>query len=159
MEIEEPVEPEPGGRTGADRRRHLRPRRAPGGPAGGHAYDHAGLLEIGDARQQARSFLRTPAQRMEDLAAVDHRPQPRAGLGGTPHRHQQRQQPVAVGCAGIFAQCLTVCVGWCVVCVWGVGFVWWGCGLVVVWGSWGSAANWQLGGEGGEGEAVGSYGF
>jgi hypothetical protein len=25
---------------------------------------------------------------MEDLAAVDHRPQPRAGLGGTPHRHQ-----------------------------------------------------------------------
>ena len=45
-----------------------------------------------------------PAQRMEDLARVDHRPQPGAGLGGALHRQQQRQQLVAVGRAGVFAQ-------------------------------------------------------
>ena len=47
---------------------------------------------------------RPPAQRMEDLARVDHRPQPGAALGGALHRQQQRQQLVAVRRAGILAQ-------------------------------------------------------
>ena len=45
-----------------------------------------------------------PAQRMENLPGVDHRPQPVAVFGGALHRQQQRQQFVAVCRPGVFAQ-------------------------------------------------------
>ena len=44
-----------------------------------------------------------PAQRVIDLAGVDHRLQPAALLGGALHRHQQRQQALAIACAPAYS--------------------------------------------------------
>jgi hypothetical protein len=41
---------------------------------------------------------------MVDLSGLDHHAEPGTALGRALHRQQERQQPVAVGSAGIGAQ-------------------------------------------------------
>ena len=91
-------------RLAADRRLHLRARRPVHAPARRHAHDHAGAFERRHVLQELQRLLRAPAQRMKDLAGIDHGLQPGAVLGGALHRHQQRQQALAVLRAGIFLQ-------------------------------------------------------
>ena len=62
------------------------------------------LSRSGTLARKLRGLVRRPAQRMIQLAGIQHRSQPGAGLGGALHRQQQRQQPRAIGRAGIFAQ-------------------------------------------------------
>ena len=87
-----------------DRRLHLRTRRAVHRPVRRHAHGYAGALERGHVVQELQRLLRAPAQRMKDLARVDHGLQPGAMLGGSLDRQQQRQQPLAILRAGIFLQ-------------------------------------------------------
>ena len=103
-EVEQRVESELRGRIAADRRLHLRPRRAVHAPARRHAHDHAGGFERGHVLEELQRLLRPPAQRVEDLAGVDHGLEPAAVLGGALDRHQQRQQALAVLRAGIVLQ-------------------------------------------------------
>jgi len=104
LEIKKPIESHGGRRARANRRRNLWAHGTIGAPRGGHAYDHAGTFQLGHAGEKSRRLRHLPAQGMEYLTRVDHRLQPATGFGGTLHRHQQRQQLVAVGSAGIFAQ-------------------------------------------------------
>ncbi len=103
-EVEQRIEPELRGRAAADRRLHLRARGPVHAPARRHAHDHAGAFQRGSVPQELQRLLRAPAQRMKDLAGIDHRLQPAALLGGALDRHQQRQQALAVPRAGIFLQ-------------------------------------------------------
>ena len=103
-EVEQRVQPELRRRLAADRRLHLRTRRPVHAPARRHAHDDAGAFQRRNVLQELQRLLRAPAQRMKDLAGVDHRLQPGALLGGALHRHQQRQQALAVFRAGIFLQ-------------------------------------------------------
>ena len=104
VEVQHAFEPERRGLARADGAGHLRPRRTVGAPGRRHAHDDAGAFQVGHAGKQARGLARRPAQRMVKFARIDHRPQPVAGLGGALHRQQQRQQLLAIGRAGVFAQ-------------------------------------------------------
>ena len=92
------------GALAADRRLHLRARGPVHAPARRHPHDHAGAFERGSVLEELQRLLRAPAQRVKDLAGIDHRLQPGALLGGALDRHQQRQQALAVLRAGIFLQ-------------------------------------------------------
>ena len=81
------------------------------GRAGRFMRQLAGIRTTTPALSSAGTSLRNcsaccgrPAQRMKDLAGIDHRLQPGALLGGALDRHQQRQQALAVLRAGIFLQ-------------------------------------------------------
>src|SRR6202030_3757985 len=88
-------------RVGAETRRRLAP---DGGgdlrawwtvcpPCGRYAHDDTSGLEAGGVGEQLKRLGGRPAQRVIDLARVDHRFQPRT-LGGRPlDRQEQRQQP------------------------------------------------------------------
>lgn len=56
--------------------------------------------------QQRECLLRAPAQRVIDIAGVNHPPQQAAMLGSALHRHEQREQTLALGGASIFLQSL-----------------------------------------------------
>ena len=79
-------------RARADRRRHLRTRGRLARQEAGMRTTTPARFQIGGAGQEARSLLRGPAQRVKDLAGIDHRLEPGACLGGALHRQQQRQQ-------------------------------------------------------------------
>ena len=55
-------------------------------------------------RPGAGTRPRRPAQGVEDLARVDHGPEPRAGLGRPLHGQEEREQPVLLRRAGVLAQ-------------------------------------------------------
>src|ERR1019366_5806860 len=57
--------------------------------------------------QELQGLLWAPAQRVKNLARIDHGLQPRAILGGALDGHQQRQQTFAVSRTGILLQGLT----------------------------------------------------
>ena len=81
-----------------------RARRTMSPPGRGDAHDHARGLEARRIRQQLQCFGGRPAERVIDLAALDHRLQPRT-LGARPlDRHEQRQQARLVGGAGVLAE-------------------------------------------------------
>ena len=63
-----------------------------------------GRLELAGRRRGAERLLRRPAQRVEDLAGVDHRLEPGAALGRPLHRQEQREQALLVRRAGVLAQ-------------------------------------------------------
>ena len=105
-EVEQRIQPELRRRIAADRCLHLRARRAVHAPARRHPHDHAGAFERGNVLQELQRLLRAPAQRMKDLARIDHGLQPGAMLGGALDGHQQRQQALAVPRTGIFLQSL-----------------------------------------------------
>ena len=60
--------------------------------------------ELRDVAEEAEGLLRRPAQRVEDLAGVDHLLEPGAALGRALHREQQREEPLLVGRARVLAQ-------------------------------------------------------
>ena len=95
VEVEQPVEAKLRGRAAADLRRHQRPGGAPGRPRRRHAHHHAGGFQVGHAFQQARRLRRRPAQRMEDLAGVDHR---RAASRSARRRAAPAAAATAAGC-------------------------------------------------------------
>ena len=92
VEIEQRVHPERGRRTGADDGSCLWSRRPAGLPVSRRAHHDPGRLELVMVLEQAPRVCRRPAQRVIDLARVDHLAQPVALLGGALHRQQQRQQ-------------------------------------------------------------------
>ena len=63
-------------------------------------------LEGGDVLQETQCLRRSPAERVEDLAAVDHRLQPWAAFAGALDGHQQREEALAFPGAAIFLQSL-----------------------------------------------------
>ena len=104
LEVEQGVQAERGRRLAADRRADLRARRPVRAPRPGHAHDDAGRLEPRQIGQQLERLRGRPAQRVEDLARIDHRLQPRALLGRALHGQEQREQPRLVGGARVLAQ-------------------------------------------------------
>ena len=62
------------------------------------------LSRAGHVLQELQRLRRAPAQRVVDLARIDHGLQPGACLGRALHRHQQRQQALAVARAGVLLQ-------------------------------------------------------
>ena len=58
--------------------RHPRPRRPMAPPGGRHAHDDARRLEPRDVAEDLKRLPRRAAQRVEDLARVDHGPEPGA---------------------------------------------------------------------------------
>ena len=104
LEIEQRVHPEPGRCLASHGCLDLRAWRAVHAPARRHANHHARAFERGNVLQELQRLLRAPAQRVKDLARVDHGLQPRTSGGGALDRHQQRQQALAVPCSGIFLQ-------------------------------------------------------
>ena len=103
-EVEQRLGADAARRLGADGRRDLRPRRPRLLPAPRHAHHDTRGLEPGHVLQQRVRLLHREAQRVEDLARVDERAQPRALRGGALHRQQQRQQRLAPRGAGVLAQ-------------------------------------------------------
>ena len=77
-EVEQRVHPELRWRIAADRRFHLRACGAVHAPTRWHPHDHPGAFERGNILQELQSLLRAPAQRVKDLAGIDHRLQPGA---------------------------------------------------------------------------------
>jgi hypothetical protein len=105
-EIEQRIQPQLRRCTPPDRCLHLRTRRAIHPPTRRHPHGHAGAFDRGHILQELQRLLRAPAQRVKDLARIDHVLQPAAILGGALDRQQQRQQPLPVFRAGIFLQSL-----------------------------------------------------
>ena len=103
-EIEKRVHPELGRRLAAHRRLHRRACGAIHAPACRHAQDDPGRLEGGRVLEELQRLPRGPAQRVEDLARIDHLLQPGAAFGGALDGHQQGQQAFAIPGAGIFLQ-------------------------------------------------------
>ena len=103
-EVEQRILAERGRRLRPDGGGHLRPGRAPGPPGRGHANHDAGALQLRDVAEKAKGLLRRPAQRMKDLARVDHLLEPGAALGRALDREQERQKALLVGRAGVLAQ-------------------------------------------------------
>ena len=62
------------------------------------------LSSCGTSWRKRKASLGFPAQRMEDLARVDHGFQPRADFGRALNGQEQRQQAILVRCSGVFAQ-------------------------------------------------------
>ena len=92
-EIEQRVLSQPGRRLGAHRARHLRPRRTVAAPRRRHAHHHARRLQLRDVPQKLQGLPRRPAQRMKDLARIDHGLQPGQSS-------PTRAAPEAAGTAG-----------------------------------------------------------
>ena len=65
------------------------------------------LSSCGTSLKKLHGLIGRPAQRVEDLARIDHGLQPRTGLRRSLHGKKQRQQTILVCRAGIFAQSLT----------------------------------------------------
>ena len=61
----------------------------------------------GTSLQELEGLARGEAQRVEDLAGVDHRLEPRARLAGALHGQEQREQAVALRLPGVLAQRVT----------------------------------------------------
>jgi hypothetical protein len=104
LEVEQRVLAELCGRSGADGGAHHRARRAARAPGAGHADDHAGGLERRQIVQHLHRVGGRPAQRMEDLAALDHGGEPRRRLRRALHGEQQRQQRVLARGARVLLQ-------------------------------------------------------
>ena len=62
------------------------------------------MLQLGHIVQQGQRLTGAPAQRLENLAAVDEVFQPKAVLASALQRRQQGQQALPVGSGGVFAQ-------------------------------------------------------
>ena len=90
LEVEQRVQPDLRRRLAADRHFHLRMRGAVLAPACRHAHDHAGAFQSRDILEECQGLRRAPAQRMIDLARIDHGLQPRALLSRALNRQQQR---------------------------------------------------------------------
>ena len=106
LEIQQPIQPDSRWRLATDGRGYLRSDRTAGTPGHGHAYNHPGAFKLGNTLEKTRRLRGSPAQRMKDIAGVDHRLQPGAMFRGALHRQEQGQQPVPVCRSGVFAQCL-----------------------------------------------------
>ena len=104
LEVEQRVRAETRRRLAPDGGGDLRTWRTIRPPGARHAHDDARGLEAGHIGQQLKRLGGRPAQRVIDLARVDHRLQPRALGGGALDRQEQREQPRLVGGAGVFAQ-------------------------------------------------------
>ena len=90
--------------TGADTGLDHRTCRSAGAPGAGCANDDAGGFELGHVGQKLVSLGGAPAQRMVNVAGLDHLVQPVAMLGGALHRQQQRQQLRPASVAGKLRQ-------------------------------------------------------
>ena len=103
-EIEHRARSDHRGRLGADGRGDRRPAWPRARPARRHTHDEAGRLQSRDIVEQTHRVGGRPAQRMEDLAAIDHLLQPAATFARPAHRLQQLQQIRPGARTGIFAQ-------------------------------------------------------
>ena len=93
-EIEQRVLAESRGRLAADRARHPRPRRTVAPPRRRHAHHHPGALQLRDVAQKLHGLAGRPAQRMKDLARVDHGP---SATGRSPTRAAREAAATADG--------------------------------------------------------------
>ncbi len=104
VEIQHLARADEGGSFGADGRLDPWPAGPGVGPAGGHSQDEARRLQRRRVAEQARRLHRGPAERVENLAALDDFLEPAAGFARTVHRLQQFEQFRLGARVGIFAQ-------------------------------------------------------